>query len=128
MTRHVDAIAECRRLIEVCQHATPGRWKLWGMSVLADVKGTNDIADALPVTRTTHESGLRTWNATHIAAHDPAFMLKMHRANLAALERHVPARGGHDCACGHGGTDERYDPQCPDKPPLLDLYAPEPQP
>lgn len=30
------------------------------------------------------------------------------------LARHYPARGGHDCWCGHGGTDEQYDPQCPD--------------
>jgi hypothetical protein len=51
--------------------ATPGKWKLWGMQVRADIDGTSKLDTSLPVARTSHEAGLRTFNATYIATMHP---------------------------------------------------------
>lgn len=32
--------------------ATPGVWKIWGMEVMADQKGTSNVDDAVPVAQT----------------------------------------------------------------------------
>jgi hypothetical protein len=62
---------------EVASRATPGPWKLWGMQVLADLDGTSNVDTAEMVAHTTGRpsDALRTWNASHIAAHDPASVL-----------------------------------------------------
>jgi hypothetical protein len=71
--------------------AESGRWKLWGMSVMADPQGTSNVDDAIDVasTRTTSTAGgyLRTFNARHIARHDPARVL----AQCAAMRKAVDA-------------------------------------
>ncbi|HEY9367020.1 hypothetical protein [Streptomyces sp.] len=71
MTPAEELTAAADRLNELVAKATPGRWKLWGMEVLADIDGTSNVDTALPVARTSHEAGLRTFNATYIAAMNP---------------------------------------------------------
>lgn len=60
---------------ERANSATPGVWKLWGMSVYADQDGTSDLDTAVHIADTTHEAGLRTFNAAHIASWHPAVAL-----------------------------------------------------
>ncbi len=62
------------------QAAEPGRWKTWGMSVLADPKGTSDLDDAIPVAEHLHSPStsslrLHTGNVDHIASWHPAVAL-----------------------------------------------------
>lgn len=70
------AAAEMRAKAE---KATPGRWKLWGMAVMADQDGTSNVDTAVPVCATYStdaESGrLRTYDADHIAGMHPAVAL-----------------------------------------------------
>lgn len=120
MSRHDDAIAECRSLIEVCEAAPPGPWE-------ASDQEAGWTVDRISVDDNDHGEEIVDWLAgpiaVHIAAHDPTFMLAMHRANLATMERHAPCEDG----CGYCLVCTRRWP-CPDVVPLLDLYAPEPQP
>jgi len=55
--------------------ASQGRWKIWGMSVMGDVKEDSnaDTAElvATAVTPEVDRPSLRTWNADHIARWDP---------------------------------------------------------
>lgn len=71
-----EAAALMRRNAET---AEPGRWKLWGMSVMADPRGTSDVADAIDVaachTPSTAERLLHTGNARHIASWHPVVAL-----------------------------------------------------
>ena len=47
---------------------TPGEWKLWGMSVMADPIGNSNVDDAYLIATTSDpHRGLRTWNANFIA-------------------------------------------------------------
>lgn len=55
----------------LADRATPGTWKVWGMSVMADVVGDSNVETALDVAHRTHEEGLRTFNANYIARMDP---------------------------------------------------------
>ncbi len=96
--------------------ATPGVWKLWGMSVLADTGGDSSMDKATPVCHTTHEAGLRTFNATHIAAQDPARTLARVAADRRVLERHWNQHG----VCNWCGDDLPWSWPCPD---ALDLAA-----
>ena len=72
------AAAEMRRCAEM---AEPGRWKLWGMTVMADPKGTSSVDDAIKVAHTSTPSTtgllLHTGNAQHIASWHPAVALAM---------------------------------------------------
>lgn len=77
---------------EVARKATQGRWKLWGMQVLADPVGNSDLDDAVQVAVTTHETGLRTFNAEHIAYWDPARVLAGCEAKRKIVERYCLAR------------------------------------
>ncbi len=70
------------------EKATPGVWKLWGMSVMADTGGDSSLDKATPVCHTTHEAGLRTFNASHIAWQDPARTLVRVAADRRVLKRH----------------------------------------
>lgn len=90
MRRNNDALDRLGQWREVVKAATPGRWKVWGMEVRADIDGTSNLDASLPVARTAHESGLRTWNADHIATFDPATMLRV----VDGLERVL--QGTHD--------------------------------
>lgn len=48
--------------------ATPGPWKLWGMTVMTDRHGTGDVADCDDIAFTADpDRGLRTFNADFIA-------------------------------------------------------------
>lgn len=67
-----EAAALMRKRAEA---ATPGRWKLWGMEVRADVDGTSNLDTSLPVATSYHEAGLRTFNADYIAGVDPVVAL-----------------------------------------------------
>lgn len=78
----------------VAEKATPGSWKLWGMTVMADQDGTSDVDHAVPVADTFYrdEHGKpRTWDATFIATFDPPRVLAL-LDRLAASE----TRGGTD--------------------------------
>jgi hypothetical protein len=58
----------------------PGRWKLWGMEVMADAAGTSNVETAIPVAATscTDENGrARTFIASHIATFDPTAALAL---------------------------------------------------
>lgn len=61
------------------EKAEPGRWKLWGMSVMADPKGTSNVDDCIYVadayTPSTTDRRLHTGNADHIASWHPAVAL-----------------------------------------------------
>lgn len=63
---------------EQAQRATPGVWKLWGMSVMADQDGTSNAETAIDVAHTVmidDDGKPRTFNAQHIARHDPPRVL-----------------------------------------------------
>ena len=63
---------------KVARAATQGKWKLWGMTVMADQDGTGNVDTAVGVANTyghDERGAPRTWNATHIARHDPARVL-----------------------------------------------------
>lgn len=69
---------------------TPGQWKIWGMSVMADPVGNSNVDDAHMIARTTDpHRGLRTWNAQFIAnaPADVAYLLTQLRARDEALGR-----------------------------------------
>lgn len=72
---------------EAARKATPGRWKLWAMSVLADQDGTSNVDTAVLVADT--YGGVnghpRTFNASHIARWDPARVLADCEAKLRIL-------------------------------------------
>jgi len=59
------------------ERATQGRWKLWGMQVLADQDGTSNVDTAIPVCHTysVEYERLCTFNAAHIASWSPAVAL-----------------------------------------------------
>ena len=64
---------------ERAEAAEPGRWKTWGMTVMADPEGTSNVDDAICVagayTPSTSERRLHTGNANHIASWHPAVAL-----------------------------------------------------
>lgn len=70
------AAAAMRRNANV---AEPGRWKLWGMTVMADPKGTSNVDDGIEVayakTPSTTDRLLHTGNAKHVASWHPAVAL-----------------------------------------------------
>lgn len=85
------AAEEMRRNAE---NATPGRWKLWGMTVMADQDGTSNVNTAVDVAATFYrdEHGKpRTWDATHIASWHPAVALAV-ADWLASVARDVDKR------------------------------------
>lgn len=99
--------------------ATPGVWKIWGMQVMSDQKGTSNVDDAVLVSQTflrNEEASPRTFDAQFIAqAHQdvPALVAALQ----AVLGLHQPTAG-----CGEPGACEtccavcetcRYDYPCP---------------
>lgn len=63
---------------EQARKATPGVWKLWGMSVMADQDGTSNAETCTDVAHTVmldDEGKPRTFDAQHIARHDPPRVL-----------------------------------------------------
>lgn len=63
---------------ERARRCTPGTWKLWGMSVLADPEGKSIAENCTDVAHTVmvdDEGKLRTFNAQHIADYDPVRVL-----------------------------------------------------
>ena len=80
---------------ERAERAEQGRWKLWGMQVMADPRGTGDVADAIPVatayTPSTHPDQLRTFNATHIATWHPLVALAVADLLDDVRKRHSPS-------------------------------------
>ena len=67
-------------LRQTAAKATPGVWKLWGMTVMADQDGTSNVDSAVEVAHTVYrdERGKpRTWDAMHIAAFDPPTALAL---------------------------------------------------
>lgn len=76
-----DLLTRAATLIrERAQAAEHGRWKLWGMSVMADPAGTSNVDDAILVaasvsTPSTSSRRLHTGNAEHIASWHPAVAL-----------------------------------------------------
>lgn len=67
------------KIRERAEKAEQGRWKLWGMTVMSDPKGTSKVDDGIDVasayTPSWCERVPRTWNAEHIASWDPAVAL-----------------------------------------------------
>ena len=64
---------------DLASKASKGRWKIWGMSVMGDVRNDSNADTAeLVATAVTPEADrpqLRTWNADHIARWDPTTAL-----------------------------------------------------
>ncbi len=56
MTDRTFTPAELLELVQqleaLLSNATPGKWKLWGMSVMADQDGSSDVARAVKVANT----------------------------------------------------------------------------
>lgn len=76
---------------DLAKRCTPGTWKLWGMSVMADQDGTSRLETAVDVafTQQVDDTGhMRTWNAQHIAMHDPEQVLRVIESNRKILEWH----------------------------------------
>ena len=65
--------------------ATQGKWKLWGMLVMADQDGTSNVNTTAEVAHTYSHPAMppRTWNATHIVHNDPSYVL----ADITAKRR-----------------------------------------
>lgn len=73
---------------ELARKATPGVWKLWGMSVMADQDGTSNVETCTDVAHTVMadvNNKPRTFDAQHIARHDPTRVL----ASIAVLRKIV---------------------------------------
>jgi hypothetical protein len=93
MTRK-ELFALVRRIEWLFSNATPGEWKLWGMSVMADQDGSSEVARAKKVANTffSDERGSpRTHDASLIAeTHNalPAMLsaLRSYAELVAALE------------------------------------------
>lgn len=72
---------------------TPGPWKLWGMSVMADPVGNSDLDDAIDVASThmTIDGKPRTFDATFIAhaREDVPALIEFARRVEAVLDDHV---------------------------------------
>jgi hypothetical protein len=79
-------IAEDRAAAEA---ATPGVWKLWGMSVMAAQDGTSNADTAVDVARTAMriDGKPRTFDAQHIARWDPARVLAECEVKRRIVER-----------------------------------------
>lgn len=63
---------------ERAQAATPGRWGVFGMTVLASTDGTSNVDTAVEVAQalTVDDAGRpRTWDADHIRSWHPAVAL-----------------------------------------------------
>ncbi len=80
----------------VAGKATQGVWKLWGMDVYADMIGDSNLETATLVAdvQSSVPGQLRTWNAVHIAHHDPVRVLREVAAKRSIILAHVlvPAR------------------------------------
>lgn len=133
MSRVEQARTDIARRRALAEAATQGRWKLWGMAVMADQDGTSNVDTALPVACTEDVRALRTWNAEHIAANDPAHVLAVLAAADATLDRHRrrALRSAPDepycsncCQLTHDNDLVYAAWPCPDAAAVLDLYAP----
>lgn len=94
MTAAEELGQAAQRLDELALKATPGVWKLWGMEVRADLDGTSNLDTSWPVANTSHEAGLRTFNASYIAAMYPPVAVAM--AELLREQSSAAAvRDGH---------------------------------
>lgn len=84
-------MSEFDGLREAASQATPGRWKLWGMSVMADQDGTSNVDTAVHVASTHYrdENGKpRTWDADWIFLTQPGEVLALlDRLEAAEAER-----------------------------------------
>lgn len=81
----------------LCEAATPGPWKLWGMTVMDDPTGTSNHAQCREIADTFDpDRGLRTWNADFIAASRTALPLAL-EAIRAEVEAHPAAANGNWC-------------------------------
>lgn len=63
---------------ERARRCTPGKWKIWGLSVLADPDGESIAENCTDVAHTVmvDDAGKpRTFDAQHIARHDPMSIL-----------------------------------------------------
>jgi hypothetical protein len=91
---------------ERAEKAEQGRWKLWGMTVMADPTGTSNVDDGIDVAQASTpswcERGPRTWNAEHIASWHPAVALAVADWLASVAERQIDA---HDTGAILGGTD-----------------------
>lgn len=92
------------RVRAAAKKATPARWKVWGMQVMADTGGDSDVAKATLVANSSHESGLRTWNADYIATMDPTVGLAL-ATMLENSAKHAELRESHGCP-----SDQSADP------------------
>lgn len=100
-TRLRAAALEIRHFAE--KASSQGRWKTWGMSVMADVRGDSiaDTAELVAVGATPEKCRpeLRTWNSEHIARWDPTTALTV----AAMLEWVADAREAIDAVSGEPG-------------------------
>lgn len=77
------------------ESATEGPWKLWGMTVMTDRDGSGQPREESRVASTSDpDRGLRTWNASFIAAARTALPAR-DRALLIAVEALEKASGYH---------------------------------
>lgn len=128
-------LARVEEIDQQAQKATQGRWKMWAMEVRADPHGTSNLDTSLPVARTSHEAGLRTFNAQHIAYWDPQRVLAWCDAVRKIVELHKPDQnpndqwygddarcrecGGYTLVAGHGERAHRAMWPCP----TISLFA-----
>lgn len=112
--------------------ATQGRWKLWGMTVLADPVGRSNHADGIDVahTVTTDSQGHpRTWDADHIARWDPTRVHDECEAKRRLINDVHHSRGdaytqpGECAGCGTGGGYGVDIDDCPTLRVLAQPYA-----
>lgn len=99
-TRLRTTALEIRHLAE---KASQGRWKLWGMQVMADTLGDSNVdhCELVANARTPKADlpDIRTWNASHIARWDPTTALTV----AAMLEWVADAREAIDAVSGEPG-------------------------
>ncbi len=75
-----DELAEKEATARKAIECAPGRWKLWGTDVMADLDGTGNVRTAKTVAETCYCDGEgcpRTFIAEHIAAFDPTTALDL---------------------------------------------------
>ena len=97
-----DRLAQIQARVD---KTTPGVWKIWGMQVMADQKGTSVVDDAVPVAQTylSNDSGKpRTFDAQFIAqAHQdvPALVAAVRAVDEVTREHRRRAPKSMSCEC-----------------------------
>lgn len=97
---HARLQARVDELRQVQEKATPGPWKMWGMSVLTDRGGTGEVNYAETIAHTSDpDRGMRTFNGSFMCTFDPVFVATALDHWQGVLDRHKPENHEYGLVC-----------------------------